>query len=100
MRFRDPFCIIVRYCNFSIFKMAAVCQLIILKLKVLTVSHFRYTFGVTLLNFVEIGHTVAEISQFFVFVRLSRSIWCNFVRVRDNRINLAILRRYERTIGV
>jgi len=42
-----PFCFIIRYRDFSIFKMTAV--------------------HIILLNFVEIGHTVAEISQFFPF---------------------------------
>jgi len=35
IRLRDPFCIITRYCNFPIFKMAAVRHIVILKLKFL-----------------------------------------------------------------
>ena len=38
---RDPFCIIVRYCSFSIFRRAAVCHLRNLKLKFLTASRLR-----------------------------------------------------------
>ena len=58
MRLRDPFYIIMRYCNLSIFKMAAVRHLGILKLKFLTANHLRETFGVITLNFAEIGRTV------------------------------------------
>jgi len=38
---RDPFRIIIRYCNLSIFKMAAVRHLGILKLELLTANNFR-----------------------------------------------------------
>ena len=69
MRLRDPFCIIMRYCNFSIFKMAAVRHLGILKLKFLKANKFSDTFYVITLNFVEIGRTVAEISHFFAFLK-------------------------------
>jgi len=48
----------------SIFKMAAVRHLGILKLKFLTASHFRDT-----LNFVAIGRTVSEISHFPYFLK-------------------------------
>jgi len=41
MRSRDPFSIITRYRNFSIFKMAAVRYLGFLKLKFLTATHFK-----------------------------------------------------------
>jgi len=61
----DLFCIIMGYCNLSIFKMAAVHYLGILKLKFFTANHFRDTFCITTLNFVEIGGTVAEVSHFF-----------------------------------
>jgi len=47
--------------------MAAVCHLGILKLKFLTALHFRNTFCIILPNFVDIGYTVAEILQPFVF---------------------------------
>jgi len=63
MRLRDPFCIIMRYCNLSIFKITAVRHLRILKLKFLTAMHFRDTFCVISFNFVEIGET----SHFLVF---------------------------------
>jgi len=70
IRLRDPFYIIMRYCNLSIFKMAAVRHLKILKLKFLTASHFRDTFCVITLNFVEIGGTVTEISHFSCFFQV------------------------------
>ena len=69
MRFRDPFCIIMRYCNLSILKMAAVRHLGILKLNFLTANHFRDTFCVIALNFVDIGRTVAEIAHLFAFFK-------------------------------
>jgi len=40
IRLRDPFCILMRYCNLSIFKTAAVRHLGILKFKLLTANHF------------------------------------------------------------
>ena len=57
---RDPFCIIMRYCSLSIFKMAAVRRLGIFNLKFLTANHVRDTFCVILLNFVKIAQTVAD----------------------------------------
>ena len=68
IRLRDPLCIIMRYCNLSIFKMAAVRRLGVLKLKFVIASYFRDTFCIITLNFVEIGRTVAAISHIFAFV--------------------------------
>jgi len=39
----------------------------ILKLNFLTAMHFRDVISITMPNFMESSHTVAEISQFFVF---------------------------------
>ena len=39
----------------------------ILKLNFITAMHFRDVIRITMPNFMESGHTVAEISQFFVF---------------------------------
>jgi len=61
IRLRDLFCIIMRYCNLSIFKMAAVRHLGIMKKKFLTAPHLRDTFYIIRLNFVQIGQTTAEI---------------------------------------
>ena len=69
-RLRDLFCIITRYCNLSMFKMAAVCHLGILKF--LTANDFRDTFYIITLNFVEISGTVAEISHFSCFIQVKR----------------------------
>jgi len=63
-----------------------------LKLKFLTVVHFRDMFCISVTNFVYIGHTVARISRFFAFSSViqkkfterSRLIWHNFFIVRDN----------------
>jgi len=44
----------MRYCSLSIFKMAAVRHLEILKLKFLTANHFSDTFCIIAFNFVEI----------------------------------------------
>ena len=71
IRLRDPFCIIMRYCNLSIFKMAAVHHPGILKLKFLTGNCFRDTFCVIVLMFVEIRRNVADISHFFVFFQVN-----------------------------
>jgi len=54
--------------NFSIFKTPAVRHLGILKLNFLTAIHFRDTFSVIMLNFVEIGLTVTGIAIFRVFL--------------------------------
>jgi len=61
----DTFCIIMRYRDFSIFKMAAVRHLGFFKLKFLTAVHFIETRSTSPCHFLEIG--LAEISQFFVF---------------------------------
>ena len=47
---RDPFCIIMRYCGFSVYIMAALLHLSLLKLKFLTDMHFRDTFCMTVPN--------------------------------------------------
>jgi len=69
MRLRCPFCIITRYHNYSIYKMAAVQQIgyIKLKLKFLTAVYFIDMLCISLSNFMLIGHTVAEILRFFSF---------------------------------
>jgi len=61
---RDPFCIIVKYCFFSIFKMAAA-RPGFLRLKFLTAVYFSDTLCIIVANFVEISYSVVEISQFF-----------------------------------
>jgi len=44
-------------------------------LKFLTAAHFRDTFCSNLPNFVEIGHTIAEISRFYcVLVKCKNSL--------------------------
>jgi len=53
----ESFCIIMRYCHLSIFKMVAVRYLGILKLRILTASHYRDTFCIIMLNFVETDQT-------------------------------------------
>jgi len=75
----------------------------------LTALYFRDTFCVIVPNFVEISHTVAEISQFFTFfcsemwkfTRWSRLIWCNFVQVEVNWIkfrNFAYIWTYNKRV--
>jgi len=49
--FRDLYCIITGYYNFSIFKMVAVCHLGILKMNFFTAMHLRDTFLVIVVNF-------------------------------------------------
>jgi len=66
MRLRCPFCIITRYYNYSIYKMAAVQQLGYIKLKFLTAVYFIDMLCISLSNFMLIGHTVAEILRFFL----------------------------------
>ena len=93
---RNPFCIIMRYCNLSIFKPVSLRHPGILKLKFLRVNHFRDAFRIITLNLEKISETAAEISHFFVFFRrnvkihqmiaLNIIIRHNFVTVRDNRI--------------
>jgi len=61
----DPFCIITRRRDFSIFKTAAVRHLEFLKIKFQQRAFFRDTLTILMPNFVEIGHTVADISRFF-----------------------------------
>jgi len=61
---RDPFCIIMGYRDFLIFKIAALRRLGFLRLKFLTSMHFRDMFCMIVQNHVQIGHTVAEILQF------------------------------------
>jgi len=62
---RDPFCIIMRYCGFSVYIMAALLHLSLLKLKFLTDMHFRDTFCMTVPNFMVIGH-IDEIQKFML----------------------------------
>ena len=59
---RDMFFIIMRYCNFSTFKTAAVRHLGNLKLKFLTTctSEFRNTICVSVFNFVEIARMLLQ----------------------------------------
>jgi len=55
----------MRYREFLIFKMVVVRPLGFLKLKFfLLAMHFRDALGVIMPNFVEIGYTIVEISQF------------------------------------
>ena len=85
IRFRDPFCIIMIYCNFSIFKMATVHYLGILKLKFFNNrAHQIHFLRIIKLSFLKIGHTptVTEMSQFFAG---SVMMWCG------TRINIDVL---------
>jgi len=59
--------IIIKYCNVLIFKIVAIRYLGIFKLKIFNSLHFRDTFCVITLNFVELWRTVAEMLQFFAF---------------------------------
>jgi len=68
IRLRDQFCVIMTYCNLSIFNMAAVRHFGTWKLKFLTANHFGGMFCVIALNFVEIGQTSADISHFSCFL--------------------------------
>jgi len=63
---KDRLCIIMRYHDFSIFKIPAISHLGFLKLKLLTAVN-RDTFFINMPYFTEIGHTIAQVSQFFLF---------------------------------
>ena len=52
----------LKYCNFSIFKMVAIHHLGFFKFRFLTDTHFRYIFYIITPNFMEIGHTTAQVS--------------------------------------
>jgi len=71
---RNPFCMIMKYCHLSIFKMAGIHHLGILKMKFLTANHFKDMFCIITLNFVEISRTAAEISHFCVQLKRKNSL--------------------------
>jgi len=70
LHLRDPFCIIIKYREFSIFKTADVRNIGFLKLNFLTVMSFRDTFCVIKPTFVRIGHIVEDIAIFSIFGKM------------------------------
>ena len=87
IHWNDPFCSITRYCNFSIFKMAAVRHLGFLKLKSnspvgLLQRHVLYNHA----NCCgDKSHSYRDVAIFtFFLLKCSRLIWHNFIKVRDN----------------